>query len=98
MENPTKSVRETNLVLQHIEEAPVKSKTVMSWSSRKKKRGIFVYCLFCPKEVFLTFVFYLNAQCIEHNFRLYIPLHIKKHCFMHFFAYFKNRRKPAVYP
>ena len=32
------SFRETNLVPQLIEESQIKSKTVMSWSSRKKKR------------------------------------------------------------
>ena len=42
MENPTHSFTETNLVLQLIEESQIKSKTVMSWCSRKKKKGIFV--------------------------------------------------------
>ena len=60
MENAT-SFRETNLVLQPILELQIKSKTVMSWSSQKKKGGIFLYRLFCPKEIFLTFVFYLNV-------------------------------------
>ena len=26
----------------------------------KEKRGHCLYCLFCPKEIFLTFVFYPN--------------------------------------
>ena len=34
MENPTRSFRETNLVLQLTWESQIKSKTVMSWSSR----------------------------------------------------------------
>ena len=42
MENPLHSVRETNLVLQLIKESQIKSKTVMSWISRKKKRAFFV--------------------------------------------------------
>ena len=42
MENPTHSFKKTNLVLQLIEESEIKSKTVMSWSSQKKKEGIFV--------------------------------------------------------
>ena len=42
MENPTHSFRETNLMLQFIQDSQVKSKTVISWSSRKKKGGIFV--------------------------------------------------------
>ena len=41
MENPTHSFRETNLVLQLIEESKTKNKTVMSWSARKKKEAIF---------------------------------------------------------
>ena len=36
----------------------------MSWSSRKKKEGIFLYSLFCPKEFFLTFVL---SQCIVYR-------------------------------
>ena len=50
----------------------------MSWRSRKKKEGIFLYCLFCPKEIFLTFIFYLNVQCIEYAFKIYIVLHSRK--------------------
>ena len=42
MENPTHSFRETNLMLQLIQESQIKSKTVMSWSSRMKKRAFFV--------------------------------------------------------
>ena len=38
MENPT---RETDLVLQLIKEPHIKSKIVVTWSSRKKKEGIF---------------------------------------------------------
>ena len=40
-ENPTHCFREKNLVLQLIQESQIKSKTVMSWSSLKKKEGIF---------------------------------------------------------
>ena len=54
----------------------------MSWSSQKKKEGIFgnVYLF---EEIFLTFVFYLNVECIEYTFRIHILLHIKKHYFIH---------------
>ena len=41
MENPEHSFRETDLVLQLIEEPQIKSKTVMSWSSRKETEGFF---------------------------------------------------------
>ena len=42
MKNPTNSSRETNLVLQLIQKLQIKSKTVKSWSSRKKKEGVFL--------------------------------------------------------
>ena len=60
MGNPKHSFRETDLVLQLIEELQIKSKTVMSWSSRKKKESIFLYRLPCPTGIFLRFVFHLN--------------------------------------
>ena len=41
MENPTHSFREKNLVLQLIYKSQIKSKNVMSWSSRRIKEGIF---------------------------------------------------------
>ena len=59
MEKSTYSFRETNLVLQPVEELRMENKTVMSWSSRKKKKR-----LFCPK-FFLAIVFYLHVYCIE---------------------------------
>ena len=57
----------------------------MSWSSQKEKRGHLLYRLFCPKRIFLTFVFYLGVQYIEYTFRIYILSHIKKQYFAHFF-------------
>ena len=44
----------------------------------KVKRVDFLYRIFFLKEAFLTFVIYLNVSCIEHTFRIYILLHIKK--------------------
>ena len=32
----------------------IKSKTVMGWSARKKKRSHYLYRLLCPKEIFST--------------------------------------------
>ena len=61
MENPTHRFREMNLVLQLRYESQIKNKNVISWSSQKKKEGIFLYCLLCPKEIFVTFVLF---QCI----------------------------------
>ena len=59
LENPLPSFWETNLVLQLIEELQIKSKTVISWSSWKKKKGIFciyhfffVYRLLCFNSMY----------------------------------------------
>ena len=48
MENPTHSFRETNLVIQLIEKSQIKSKNVMSWSSRRKE-GIFCVVYFVQR-------------------------------------------------
>ena len=42
MENPTHSFRETNFVLQLIEELQIKSKIMISWNSQKKTSKLFV--------------------------------------------------------
>ena len=47
-----------------MQESQIESKTVMSWSSRKKKRAIFVP-LILTTGIILTFVFYFNVYCIE---------------------------------
>ena len=52
MKNPTYSCKETSFVLQHIQELRVKSKTVMSWSSQKKKEGIFCAVHFVRRKLF----------------------------------------------
>ena len=65
---------------------------MMRWSLRKK-RGHFLYRLFCPKKTFPTFVFYLNVYYIEYAFRIFILLYIKKHYFIHFFCLFWKSRK-----
>ena len=59
----------------------------------KGKRGQFLYRLFSPMEIFLAFAFYLNVKCIEYTFRIYIPLHIQKYCFIHFFCLFLKSPK-----
>ena len=57
MESPTHNFRETDLVFELILESQIKSKAVMSCSSQRKKRTFFVpFFVFCPKEIFLTFV------------------------------------------
>ena len=70
----------------------LKVKLVDELELTKEKRGHFLYYLFCPKDIFLIFVFYLNVQCIEYFFRIYILLHITKHYLIHFC------RKPSLYP
>ena len=42
MENPRHSFRKMKFVLQLILKSQIKSKTVMSWSSRKEKRASFI--------------------------------------------------------
>ena len=58
MENPTMSFRETILALQLIYESQIKGKTVMSWSSRKKKRAFFVLFILSEGSFFNIFVLY----------------------------------------
>ena len=56
MENPIHSFKEMNLVLQLVWELQIEKKTLMSWSSRKKKK-----CAF-----WVTFVLFdRNFLCIE---------------------------------
>ena len=63
----------------------------------KEKRGYFLNRLFWTKEFFLTYLFYLSVLCIKQTFKIYIPLHIKKHYFIHFFAcLFKSSRAVGV--
>ena len=59
MENPTYSFRETILALQLMSELQIKSKTAMSCSTRKKKRGYFLYRL-----SFILSEFCVLSQCI----------------------------------
>ena len=61
MKNPTHSFRETNLLLQLIQESQIKSKTVMNWSSQKKKRAFFVPFILSEGSFFKDWVL---SQCI----------------------------------
>ena len=58
-----------------------------------EKRKHFLKCLFFPKEISLRFVFYLNVLCIEYALRIYILLHIKKHCFIYYCCFFLKSSK-----
>ena len=66
--------RKSHTRVQLLQELQIKSKTVMSWSSQKKKENIF------DTVSFLKFAFYLNAWCI----RIHTLLHTKKHYFINF--------------
>ena len=50
MENPKHSFSNPNLVLQLIKKSQIKSKTVMSWSMRKKKEGILCTVYFVRRK------------------------------------------------
>ena len=62
------------------------------WSvgARERKKEHFLYRLF---YLFLTFVFYLDVQCIEYTFRIYILLLIKKRYLIHFYCFFLKLSK-----
>ena len=79
MENPTQGLSGTILVLQLIWEWQIKGKTVMSWSSRKKKEGILSTIHFVRRKFFFTYMIYLNASCFKYTFRIYTLLHTKRH-------------------
>ena len=59
MENSTHTFQEMNLLLQLILESRIKSETELELA--KEIRVQFLYHLLCPKEIFLTYVFYLNV-------------------------------------
>ena len=56
MENPKHSFSKTNCVLQLILESQIKSKTVMSWSLRKKRKKRDFFVLFILSEGNICFV------------------------------------------
>ena len=51
-------------MLHLIQESQIKNKTAMSWSSRKKKEGIFRTVYFVRREFFLRFLFYLDVYIV----------------------------------
>ena len=59
----------------------------MSQSLKRKNRTFFVSFIL-SEEIYLTFVFYLNVQCVEYTFRKYILLLIKRNYFVKCFACF----------
>ena len=88
MENPSHSFRETNLVLQLIEESESKSRTVMSSKSRKKEEGIFCTVYFVQRNFFKHMCF-ISMYGLLNTLSEYTYFYIsKKHYFIHFFACF----------
>ena len=61
MENSTHSFRETNFMLQRIQESQIKSKTVVGWSLRKKE-GISYAVFFLSEGIFCNIC--VSSQCI----------------------------------
>ena len=62
MGNPTQSFRDMNLVLQLIQKKQIKSKTVMTWSSRKKKKSIFCIAYFAQRGFYFKICVW--SRCI----------------------------------
>ena len=91
MENPTHRFRKTNLELQLIYESQTKTKTVMSWSSRKKSKGIFVF--FLP-FILSEGIFFFNI-CVLFQCTVYWIHFQNIHTFTYQKTLFQNRRKPS---
>ena len=91
IENPTHSFRETKLGFSSYKNRKLKVK--LQWVRAREKKESILSRLFCPKEIFLTFVIYLNAYYVEFTFRKYILWQIKKHYFIHFCCLFLKSSK-----
>ena len=77
------SFKETNLVPQPIVESQIKSKTVMTYSSRKKKKYIFCTVYFVRRQFYLRFVFYLNvSSTLSEYTNFYISTNITSYTFV----------------
>ena len=81
MENPTYAFRDTNLVSQLIKELRIKSKTVMSWSSRKKKK------------VFLREVYFISIYIVLDKLSEHIYFYISKNITLYTFCLFLKSSK-----
>ena len=63
----------------------------------RETRGHFLYRLFCPNEIFLTIVFYLNAYCIQcimysEYTCFYISINITSYAFLLVFKIVENHQ------
>ena len=88
MENPTHSFRETNLVLQLIWESQIKSKTVISWSSWKKKEAFFIIYLVRRHLCFISTYNVLNT--LSKYIYFYISKNITSYTFLLAFEIVKS--------
>ena len=77
MENPTHSFREKSLVVRLIWESQIKSKTMVSWSSRKKKEDIFSTVHFFRREFFWHLCF-ISMYSVLNTLSKYTYFHISK--------------------
>ena len=73
MEYPTHSFRET-LCFSSYKNRKLKVNLWWVGARQRKKRT----CLFCPKEIFLTFVFYLNLYSVLNTLSEYTYFYISK--------------------
>ena len=78
IENTTNGFRDTNLVLQLIHESQIKSKTAMSWSSRKKKRAFFVPFVLSEGNIFKICVLYQYIHSVLNTLSEYRYFYISK--------------------
>ena len=89
MENPTNTFRQT-LCFSSYKNRELKLKL---WLVGVRGKERVHFCIFCPKDIFSTFVLYLNVQCTEETFRIHTVLRIKKIYFIHFFCLFLKLSK-----
>ena len=102
MENPTRIFKETNLhffitfktCFSSYKKIQIKSKTLMSWRSRRKEREHFLYYFFFPKGIFLRFVFYLSVESIWIHFQNLYTFTKFRHYFIRFYCLFLKLSKP----
>ena len=92
MENLTRSFRETNLVLQLIQESQIKGETVMNWSSRRKKQGIFRAVYFVRRKFFKYFCF-ISMQSLLNTLSEYKQFCISKNITSYNFYLFLKSSK-----
>ena len=85
MENPTHGFKETNLVLQLVWESQIKSKTVMSSSSRMKKEGIF-YSVYFVRRDFLKNWSFVSVFSVLSTLSGYTHFYISKNIFSYTFV------------